>query len=195
VLDIADEHDLQIWRALGTCLLGAAKTRLGRAEEGLADVRNGIALYQGLRTPPVFWPLVLYLHAGACGRSGKPAEGLRLLEEAIEIADQGAGQTLLPEFYSLKGDLLLLLPGEDGQGAEPWFRRAFDVARDLDARMMQLRAALGLCRSGRSRDAQNGKELLSAAYATFTEGFTTPDLADAAQILENEAHDDSDTSP
>jgi predicted ATPase/class 3 adenylate cyclase len=194
VLDIADEHDLQIWRALGSCLLGAAKTGLGRAEEGLAEIRSGIALYQGLRTPPVFWPLLLFVHAGACGRSGRPAQGLRLLEEAIEIADQGAGQTLLPEFYSLKGDLLLLLPGEDGQGAEPWFRRAFDVARDLDARMMQLRAALGLCRSERKRDAQNGKELLSAAYATFTEGFTTPDLADAAKLLENVAHDDSDAS-
>jgi hypothetical protein len=183
VLDIADEHDLQIWRALGTCLLGAAKTRLGRAEEGLADVRNGIALYQGLRTPPVFWPLVLYLHAGACGRSGKPAEGLRLIEEAIGIASQGSGRTSLPEFYSLKGDLLLLVPGS--RGAETWFQQAFDVASDLDARMMQLRAALRLCRSQRKRGAQSGRELLSATYETFSEGFTTPDLVDAATLLEN----------
>jgi tetratricopeptide (TPR) repeat protein len=51
VLDIADEHDLQIWRALGTCLLGAAKTGLGHSEEGLAEIRDGIALYNGLRTP------------------------------------------------------------------------------------------------------------------------------------------------
>jgi hypothetical protein len=183
VLDIADEHDLQIWRALGTCLLGAAKTRLGRAEEGLADVRNGIALYQGLRTPPVFWPLVLYLHAGACGRSGKPAEGLRLIEEAIGIASQGSGRTSLPEFYLLKGDLLLLVPGS--RGAETWFQQAFDVASDLDARMMQLRAALRLCRSQRKRGAQSGRELLSATYETFSEGFTTPDLVDAATLLEN----------
>jgi predicted ATPase/class 3 adenylate cyclase len=189
VLDVADEHDLQIWRALGTCLLGAANTGLGRYEEGLAEIRDGIALYQGLRTPPVFWPLILFVRAGACAQSGRPAEGLDLIEEAIEIADQGSGLTLLPELYSLKGDLLLLLPDAKTPGAESWFHRAFDLAGDLDARMMQLRAAIGLCRSQRKRgDAQHGRELLSVAYATFTEGLTTPDLTNAANLLESSPH-------
>ena len=192
VLDVADEHDLHIWRALGTCLLGAAKTGLGRSEEGLAEIRDGIALYQGLRTPPVFWPLILFVRAGACARSGRPAEGLGLIEEAIEVADQGSGLTLLPEFYSLKGELLLLDPEANGPGAEPWFQRAFDIARDLDARMMQLRAGIGLCRSQREQaDAQHGKELLRSVYATFTEGLTTPDLIDAANLLESLSQDDS----
>jgi hypothetical protein len=191
LLDVADEHDLQIWRALGTCLLGAAKTGLGRSEEGLAEISDGIALYQGLRTPPVFWPLLLFVRAGACARSGRPAEGLGLIEEAIEIADQGSGLTLLPEFYSLKGDLLLLLPEANGPEAEPWFQRAFDAAGKLDARMMQLRAAIGLCRSQRERhEQQHGKDLLSVAYATFTEGLTTPDLIDAANLLESLPQDD-----
>ena len=44
---------------------------------------------------------------------------------------------------------------------------------------------MGLCRSQRRRgDAQHANELLSAVYATFTEGFTTPDLIDAAHLLE-----------
>jgi len=186
VLDVADEHDLQIWRALGTCLLGAAKTGLGRSEEGLAEIRDGIALYEGLTTPPVFWPLILFVRAEACARSGRPAEGLGLIDEAIEIAGTGSGLTLLPEFYSLKGDLLLLFPEATGPDADPWFQRAFDAARRLDARMMQLRAAIGLCRSQRERgDAQHGRDLLSAVYSTFTEGFAAPDLIDAANLLES----------
>jgi predicted ATPase/class 3 adenylate cyclase len=186
VLDVAEEHDLQIWRALGSCLLGAAKTGLGRSEEGLGEIRDGIAFYQGLKTPPVFWPLILFMQAGACAQSGRPDEGLGLLEEAIEIADQGPGMTLLPEFYSLKGDLLLLLPDGNDHGAESWFQRSFDIARDLDARMMQLRAAIGLCRSQQTRGAaQHASELLSAVHATFTEGFTTSDLIDAAKLLES----------
>jgi predicted ATPase len=185
VLDVADEHDLQIWRALGTCLLGAAKTGLGRSEEGLVEIREGIALYQGLRTPPVFWPLILFVQAESCGRSGRPAEGLSLIEEALEIADQGSGLTLLPEFHSLKGDLLLALREANSLEAERWFQRAFDAAGELDAKMMQLRAAIGLCRVERKRGpGQHGSDLLSAVYATFTEGFTTPDLIDAAQLLE-----------
>jgi predicted ATPase/class 3 adenylate cyclase len=186
VLDVADEHDLEIWRALGTCLLGAAKTALGRAEEGLAEIRDGIALYQGLRTPPVFWPLILVVRAGACARCGRPAEGLGLIEEAIEIADQGSGLTLVPEFYVLRGDLLLLLPEENGAGAEAWFQRAFDIAQELDARMTQLRAAIGLCRTQQKQgDSENGARLLSAVYETFTEGFMTPDLIDARELLES----------
>jgi hypothetical protein len=186
VLDVADEHDLQIWRALGACLLGAAKTGLGRSDEGLAEIREGIALYHGLRTPPVFWPLILFVQAEACGRAGRPAEGLGLIEEALEIADQGSGLTLLPEFYSLKGDLLLLLPAANGANAEPWFQRAFDEAENLSARMMQLRAAIGLCRSQSQRgDEQHGRDVLSAVHATFTEGFTAPDLIVAANLLES----------
>jgi tetratricopeptide (TPR) repeat protein len=185
VLDVADEHDLPIWSALGTCLLGAAKTELGHFDEGLAEIREGIAMYQGMKTPPVFWPLLLYVRAGAYARSGRPAEGLSSIEEAIEIVDEGSGLTLAPEFYLRKGDLLLALPEANGDGAEPWFMRAFDVARELDARMPQLRAAIGLCRSQRERgDAENGSGLLSATYATFTEGFTTRDLIEAEDLLE-----------
>ena len=190
VLDVADEHDLQIWRALGTCLLGAAKTGLGRSEEGLREIREGIGLYQGLRTPPVFWPLLLFVRAGACARSGRPAQGLGFIEEAIEIAGNGSGLTLLPEFYRLKGDLMRALPDADGPGAELWFLRAFDAARELDARMPQLRAAIGLCHSQRKRgDAEHGRRLLSATYAMFTEGFTTPDLNDARDLLESLPHE------
>jgi tetratricopeptide (TPR) repeat protein len=185
VLDVADEHELEIWRALGTLLLGAAKTGLGRSEEGLSEIRNGIALYQGLRTPPVFWPLLLYVWAGACARSGRPPEGLGLITEAIEIADGLSGLTLVPEFYLLKGDLLLTLPEPDSSGAEFWLRRAVDVARKLDARMPQLRAAIGLCRARLGRgDAGQGGEQLSDIYGTFTEGFTTADMIEAAELLQ-----------
>jgi predicted ATPase/class 3 adenylate cyclase len=190
LLDVADEHDLQIWRALGTCLLGAAKTGLGRSDEGLREIGEGIAWYQGLRTPPVFWPLILFVRAGACARSGRQAEGLGLIEDAIEIADQGSGLTLLPEFYSLKGSLMAALPEANGSGAEDWFLRAFNVAQELDARTPQLRAAIGLCRSQRERgEAQHANELLSGVYATFTEGFTTPDLIDAGDLLKSLPHE------
>jgi predicted ATPase/class 3 adenylate cyclase len=195
VLDVADEHDLQIWRALGTCLLGAAKAGLGRSEEGLAEIRDGIALYQGLTTPPVFWPLILYVRAGACACSGRPAEGLVFIEEAIEIADQGSGLTLVPELCSLKGQLLLLVKEANGSGAGRWFQRAFETAQGLDARMMQLRAAIGLCRAQPEGDgARRATELLRVVYATFTEGFTTADLIDAANLLESLSHDDPSQS-
>ena len=147
-LDVADEYDLQIWTALGAVLLGAAKTALGRADEGLAEIREGVALYQGMKTPPVFWPLLLYVRAGASAPSRKADEGLAFIDEAIEIA--GTGGPLPTVFYGMKGDLLL--PSRASRdGAEACYQHAFDTAAELGARTPQLRAALGLCRLNSER--------------------------------------------
>jgi hypothetical protein len=90
----------------------------------------------------------------------------------------------------LWGDLVLLPRVDKGAGADAWFRRAFEIARELDARMMQLRAAIGLCRSQpKQGETERGTRLLSEVYETFTEGFTTPDLIEAGELLErSQAH-------
>jgi predicted ATPase/class 3 adenylate cyclase len=186
VLSVVEDHDFPVWRAVGTCLLGAAETGIGRTAEGLARMRRGIDLYQGLTTPPIFWQLLLFLQAGAHGQAGKPDEGLALIDDALEIAGRGSGMTLLPEFCLLKGDLLLTLPAKNSANAEPWFQRAFDVAQGLDARMPQLRAAVRLCRIW----ADHGKTEVSArtlrsVYDGFTEGHAMADLIDASELLES----------
>jgi predicted ATPase/class 3 adenylate cyclase len=184
LLRLVDEHEFPIWRALGTCLLGAADTAMGQVSEGVARVRQGIDLYQGLKTPPVFWPTLRALEAGAHARAGRAEEGLAMVDEALEIAGRGSGTTMVPEFQLLKGDLLLALGQGDGGGPESWFRRAFDLARRLDARMTQLRAAVRLCRLGPDRDAGTAAARLRAVYDTFTEGFATADLVEARALLD-----------
>jgi predicted ATPase/class 3 adenylate cyclase len=182
-LKVAEDHDFQTWRAVATCLLGAAETGLGRPSEGLAHVRQGLALYQGLKTPPIFWPLLLFVNAGAHARAGKAAEALVLTDEAVEIASRGSRMPLLPEFCVLKGDLLLELP-TNGDDPERWFQRAYDLAKDLDARMSQLRAAVRLCRVWQERgNPELGASLLRDVYNTFTEGFATTDLIEAQGLL------------
>jgi tetratricopeptide (TPR) repeat protein len=176
LVDVAEEYELPIWKAVGTVILGAANTDMGHFEEGLAGIRAGVDQYQGLRSPPVFWPLLLYVRARACARARRPAEGLDFIEEAIEISS-GAG-TMPPLFFALKGELLLAMP-ERGDGAE-WFRRGFDQAAELGARMPQLRAAVGMYRA---QPTERSRELLRGVRATFTEGFTTADLIEAGELL------------
>jgi hypothetical protein len=187
VLRVADEHDLPIWTALGRCLLGAANTGIGSTEDGLAQIRGGIEEYKGLKTPPVFWPLLLYVQAGAYARSGRPAEGLDIIDEAIEIA--GSELTLLPEFYLLKGELLLRVPGASGSAAEWWLQRGFDMAKGFDAKMPQLRAAIRLSRLWRDQGkAGDVGQPLRTLYETFTEGFETADLREALGLLSSPPH-------
>jgi hypothetical protein len=184
LLHVVEDHDFPVWRALGTCLLGAANAGMGEHNQGLTQIRQGLDLYQGLTTPPIFWQLLLFLQAGAHARAGTAAEGLVLIDEALEIAGRGSGMTLFPEFYLLQGDLLLAHPHSNSAAAEPSYQRAFDIAQRLDARMPQLRAAVRLCAMWQNGDNfAQGLRTLRAAYDTFTEGFTTTDLIEATQLL------------
>jgi predicted ATPase len=181
VLDVAEEHDYQIWKALALALQGAAMTGLGRPEEGLARTDQGIALYQGLKTPPVFWPLLLSVRARGFALGGRPGDGLPLIDEALEMT--GKGNILYPEFALLRGDLLLALA--DADGAEPCFQSVFDVAGDLGVRMPQLRAATSLIRLWRAVGKRlDETDMLRRVYETFTEGFDTRDLVEARAVLD-----------
>ena len=68
--------------------------------------------------------------------------------------------------------------------AEDCFRQAIDTARRQQSRAWELRATMSLARlrqpQGRRDEA---RAELTAIYGTFTEGFTTPDLVDAAALL------------
>jgi predicted ATPase len=181
VLDVAEEHDYQIWRALALVLQGAAITGLGRPEEGLDRIDQGIALYQGLKTPPVFWPLLLSVRARGFALGGRPADGLLLIDEAIHMT--GEANVLYPEFALLKGDLLLALAEPDS--AEHWFQSVFDVAGDLGVRMPKLRAATKLTRLWRAAGKRpDGTDELRSVYETFTEGFDMLDLLEARAVLD-----------
>jgi predicted ATPase/class 3 adenylate cyclase len=185
VLQVVENHDFHIWRALGTCLLGMADAQLGRADDGLARVNEGIGLYQELKTPPVFWPLLLSIQAGAHALAGRVADGLALIDQALELAGRAANRNALPEFSLLKGDLLIVA-GVAGADPEPWFQRAFDMAESRGARMSQLRAAVRLCRLRRDQGrVQEGRRMLASVYDTFTEGFATADLIEARTLLES----------
>jgi predicted ATPase len=188
MLEIADEHDFHIWNAAGSCLLGAAQVELGRVEEGLAQIRSGVDLYQGLLSPPVFWPFLLFIDAGASHRAGRPADGLPRLDAAIEIMSPDPGTAMTSELHLLKGDMLAVLAADDKSARsspEPWYQMAFDRAGVLDARMTQLRAATRL---GRLRQAEGGPDaaarILGPIYDTFTEGFATADLREARDLLD-----------
>jgi predicted ATPase len=183
-LDIAEKHEFQIWTAVATCLHGAALAGMGRAEEGLTQTNRGMELYQGMKTPPVFWPLLLFVQAGACGQAGRPAEGLIPLDKAMKIVGQGSGNLLSSGLCRLKGDLLLALSPGNPAEAEPWFQQALEVAQKRQARMMELRAAISLSQLWRDQGKpEQGRRLLNDVYGRFTEGFTTADLKEARALL------------
>lgn len=185
LVDLASLHEFQIWIALGNCLFGAGLAGTGRAEESLEHIQKGMDLYQGLRTPPVFWPQLLQLKAEVLGQAGMPREGLAVLEDAMTGAGTNSGDSLATEFYRLKAEFLLTLSSDNQGEAEAWLNQGLQVARESGARMLELRSALSLAKLWRSRgEKEQSRELLHEAYGKMTEGFNIPDLREANALLE-----------
>jgi hypothetical protein len=172
VLDIAGKYEFQIWKAVATCLNGAALAGMGQAEEGLLQINRGMVLYEELKTPPIFWPILLLLRAGICGQAGKPAEGLSLLDEALNIIGKGSGNPISSDFFRLKGNLLLALTPDNQAGAEYCFQQALQISRERKVGMLTLRAAISLILR-REQDKGQGRQLQDARKLTRA---TTADL-------------------
>jgi predicted ATPase len=186
VLELAQEHGYQIWNAVGLCLHGAALVSLDSVDEGLAQIEQGIKAYRGLKTPPVFWPLLLHLCAGAYGKASKPAEGVPLMNEAIEVASAsgGSGKTLKSEFLIQMGELLLSISAQNAAEVEALYQQAVDNAREVHTPMLELRAAMRLSPLWQEQGKQEqARKLLSDAYTKMTEGFTTHDMTEASALL------------
>jgi adenylate cyclase len=184
VLDIAEEHEYLVWKAVGTCLHGAALAEMEQPQHGLAQIRIGLDLYQDLKSPPVFWSLLLYLYAEVCSQAGIPEQGLSQLEKSAEIINTSSGGTLFPEFFRLTGELLLAHSPENAAAAELRFQQALGIARELQATMLELRVALSLSRLwlGQGKKEQ-ASQVLRDVYDRFTEGYTTADLVEAKELL------------
>jgi predicted ATPase/class 3 adenylate cyclase len=180
LLAIAEEHDFKVWTAVGTCLLGASQAALGDAEPGLATFRGGLGQYRSLRSPPVFWPMLLAMEAEACRRAGQIDEGLASVDTSLGMIGAPPGASVLADALVIKGDLLAAKGGED---VAVWYRRAYDDAAGRKARSPQLRAATRLCRLAAARGEPDADGLLRPLYASFTEGTATRDLAEARDAL------------
>jgi hypothetical protein len=121
------------------------------------------------------------MQAGAYVEAGSPGPGFPLIDEALELG--GPNDETAPLFHIVRGDLSLLGPEPDAAAATASFERAYAVSERFGARMPQLRAATRLCRVATEADRSDRVEGLRAVHATFTEGFSTPDLVEAAELL------------
>jgi len=178
------EHGFQIWNAVGGCLLGVAQTGIGQGDAGLANIETGLEMYRALRSPPVFWPILLLLASAACHRAGRHADGLRHIEATTSLVGPATLGALFPEFQIVRGDLLATGVAAKETTPEALYLSAFDIAGTLKARMPQLRAATRLAGIHRTRgDAAAAVRTLAPVYDAFEEGLTTADLRDAREVL------------
>ena len=99
-------HGVPQWLAGATIKRGWALVRQGQREEGLGQMRQGLAAHQASGSELAL-PYFLAMLAEACGRVGQVAEGVHVLAEALTVVQQWGGYWWQAELYRLQGALRL----------------------------------------------------------------------------------------
>jgi predicted ATPase len=179
---MASEHGFPLYGALGMIYLGWAKSRTGDVAEGIALLRSGSGVYSASGAE-IRISYHIALLAQACQIAGKDEEALLLLNNALQIAARIGERWFAAELYRQKGELILRQG--DFAAAEALFHQALDIAREQEAKLWELRAAVSLARLFGERGRRSEAcDHLARVYGWFTEGFCTPDLEGAKALLD-----------
>jgi predicted ATPase len=183
---LSAEHGLSEYLAFATSLLGWAMAEQGCHEQGIAQLREGLAASRATGAE-LTRSHFLSLLAEACLGTGRLDDGLSASMEALAIADEHEIRFYEAETHRLRGELLLKQNDSYSNTAEAQscYERAIEIARLQNGKSLELRATTSLARllakQGRRDEART---MLGEIYGWFTEGFDTADLKDAKALLD-----------
>lgn len=205
LITLSTEQGFPFWLAEGTIHRGWVLAAQGQEEEGVVQIRQGLAGRQAIGAE-IGRPSFLALLAEAYGRVGQVEEGLSVVAEALALVDKTGQCVSEAELYRLKGELTLQQESQKAKGkgqkakveanpqsltpdpqaeAEECFLKAIEIARRQQAKSLELRAVMSLSRlwqqQGKKTEAH---QMLAEIYGWFTEGFDTRDLQEAKALLE-----------
>lgn len=172
------------WLAVALTYHGLALAWHGQYEAGMLEMDEGFHLWRA-SGDEIGLQCTLILQAEVMGSAGFAEQGLAAMAQPFEGILRSGEFDMKADSYRIMGDLYLQLPEENQAEAEACYRQAIEVARQQQAKMMELRATTSLSRlllrQGRRDEA---REMLGNIYAWFTEGFQTQDLLSASRLLE-----------
>jgi predicted ATPase len=181
---LATDQGFPQWMAVSAMLRGWALVHQGQAQEGMAQITQGLMTYR-TKGSELGRPYFLTLLAEAHQIQGEAVVGLTVLTEALALVDTTGERWYEPELYRLKGALLLQQSLDNATEAENCFHHALDIARTQQAKSFELRTATSLARLWQQQGKrQEAHDLLAPVYNWFTEGFDTLDFMDAKALLE-----------
>jgi len=132
----------------------------------------------------------LLLFAKACLTAGQILRGLDAIEQCLIVGENTEELWLQAEAWRIKGELLLLNENDCQVDetikaeAQNCFKIALRIAREQNAKMWELRAAMSIAEFYKSQNQTNeARRILYENYQWFTEGFESKDLLKASIII------------
>jgi predicted ATPase len=174
-ITLATEQGARYWLAIETILRGWALTEQGHSAEGLAQIHQGLAAYRSTGSQ-LGLPFFLSILADAYCKNGQVEEGLSVVAEALAIVKRTGDCHYEAELYRLKGELALRvgekakrgngemakMPDPKSQSPEPeseaeaCFLKAIEIARQQQAKSLELRAVMSLVRLRQRQASKQG---------------------------------------
>ncbi len=182
-VEVSDEHQFVYYGAWGKILRAWALAMQGNGNQSEEDIRAGMHILDETgtrRSKPYF----LGILAEVVSLQGNVEGGLELLTKALMEGDRLKEPWWISELHRLKGEMYLQL-GDRLDLAERCFEKALDVARAQDAKPLELRTAISMAKLWQQQaKVDEAHTLLQQSYGLFSEGFDTPDLLQAQEVLE-----------
>jgi class 3 adenylate cyclase/predicted ATPase len=135
------EQSFPHWAGPGNICRGWVSVQKGDVTGGVALMQRGSAAYEATGTT-TWMPHFLALRASACEIEEQVEAAMNLLGEALQIVQKIGERWFAAELNRRKGQLLL----RQGQplAAERLYGKALSIAREQEAKLWELRAAVGL---------------------------------------------------
>ena len=163
---------------------GCVLALTGRASDAIEMLISGIAAYRTTGAT-LYLPFSLLHLARAHAELGQFEAAWRCVGEAMTAAETTKDKWCEAEVHRTAGEIALMGPQSDASKAQAHFERAIAIARAGQAKSWELRAATSLARLwGDHGKRQQARDLVAPVYGWFTEGFDTPDLKDAKELLD-----------
>jgi class 3 adenylate cyclase/predicted ATPase len=180
---IAQDKGTPFWRGWGLIIRGWTSFLTRNREVDAAEtIAAGLDACDGTGAT-IFKPLFLSALARTQAASGRFDQARSCLSQALDHIQKTKESWSESELHRTAGELALEAD-RNMADAEAHFHRSLAVAREQNARSLELRAAMSLARLWRDQgERDRPRELLAPIYNWFTEGFDTPDLKEARTLL------------
>jgi predicted ATPase len=180
MIEVADKFNLPPQRSIATFMSGWITACGGNLTDGLQIMDSEFARVSIMGPLPPFYAGLLAIARLEAGQVAQALEPLDMILRTIK--EPGVG-FFLPEIYRLRAECLLRLEPANFEEAVREFEAAIATAKQQQARIFWLRAAIGLSRACSANGSKNGIGQLHEAAAAFSGDDNPVELATARQLL------------
>jgi predicted ATPase len=182
---VADEKGALLWKAIGMMSEGCVLASTGKSSEAIEKLTAGSVRYQSAGATLFLTWYLSYL-TQAYVELGQFDDARRRIGEMMTSVQTTKESWWEADLHRIAGEVALNSPEPDAEKAQAYFERALGVARQQQAKSLELRAAMSLARLWRDQGkVQEARELLAPVYGWFTEGLDTRDLKEAKALLDD----------